>query len=144
MGTKLCLGLLSSSSRLVALWELCTFHHGEAHCFPRDRSWDTSSAPALQLGLANIITGTDKYELHFQETKKPSPAQIFWESSRRKVFRMHDVVIKFGPGVDAREAQTMQFIKETIKIPVPNAANDGSTVMLMDYIDGCNLKECWP
>ncbi len=90
------------------------------------------------------MTGTDNYELHFQELKKSNPAQIFLESSRRKVFRMHDVVIKFGPGVDAREAQTMQFIKERTKIPVPGATNDGPNAIVMEYVEGRNLQEYWP
>ncbi len=111
---------------------------------PSGRSGNFSPVPALQLGLADIMNGTDKYELQFQEIKKATPAQIFLESSRRKVFRMRDIVIKFGPGVDAREAQTMQFIKETTKVPVPGAASNGPNAIVMDYIEGCNLQECWP
>ncbi len=111
---------------------------------PYDRSCDTSSASALRLDLANIMIGTEDYELRFQETKKTSPAQIFLDSSRRKVFRMHDVVIKFGPSVDAREAQTMHFIKERTRIPIPGATNDGPNTILMEYVEGCNLQERWP
>ncbi|KAL9101447.1 MAG: hypothetical protein Q9163_003297 [Psora crenata] len=90
------------------------------------------------------MNGTDKYELQFQEIKKSNPSHIFWDSPRRKVFRRGDSVIKFGPGVDAREARTMQYIKEATKVPVPGTASDGANVIVMDYVEGCNLQECWP
>lgn len=86
----------------------------------------------------------NKYQQYFEETKRSNPALVFLESSRRKVFRMQDTVIKFGPGVDAREAQTMQFIEKQTDIPVPHATSDGQNAIVMDYVDGCNLEECWP
>lgn len=84
------------------------------------------------------------YEFQFQETKNSSPDHIFWESPTRKIFRFHDIVIKFGSGVDAREAETLQFIKNATQIPVPAATNDGPNVVVMEYVEGMNLEKCWP
>ena len=86
---------------------------------------------------------TDKYERQFQEAKKSNPSHVFVDSMRRKVFRLGDSVIKFGPGVDAQEAQTMQFVRRATKVPVPETATDGANVIVMDYVEGCNLQECW-
>jgi aminoglycoside phosphotransferase (APT) family kinase protein len=85
----------------------------------------------------------NKYQSYFEEIKRSNPAWIFLDSPRRKVFRMHDSVIKFGAGVDIREAQTLEFIKESTKIPVPNATSDGPNAIVIDYIEGRNLQECW-
>ncbi|KAL9131431.1 MAG: hypothetical protein Q9217_000645 [Psora testacea] len=56
---------------------------------------------------------------------------------------MHGSVIKFGPGVDVREAQTLQFVKKSTTVPVPDATSDRPNAIVMSYVDGCNLQDCW-
>ena len=97
----------------------------------------------LLVGFSNM-NSTDKCDLHFEETKQSSPAQIFLNSGRRKIFRMRKKVIKFGPGVDAREAQIMQYLKLATKAPLPDAVSDGPNTIMMDYVEGYNLQEHWP
>ena len=104
---------------------------------------DALSIPSLQFGADNILEDADQYQLHFEEIKNSDPSWVFSESPRRKVFRMGDSIIKCGPGVDLREAQTLRFIKESTKIPVPHATVVHPNTIIMDYVDGYNLEECW-
>ncbi len=104
---------------------------------------DTGSVSPLEDDLNGNGSDTTQYQSCFEETKRSKPAWIFLDSPRRKVFRLHDSVVKFGAGVDAREAQTLQFIKEATTVPVPNATSDRPNTIVMDYIEGCNLEECW-
>ena len=84
-----------------------------------------------------------KYQQLFDETKKTNPDWIYVELSDRKVFRTIDSVIKFGPGIDPREAKTMQFIRQATTIPVPEARDDGPDVLITSYVEGDNLRDCW-
>jgi len=95
------------------------------------------------MSVTEEIGRKNEYQLQFEEIKRSNPAWIFLDSPRRKVFRMCDTVIKFGPGVDAREAQTLQFIRESTKIPVPSASGDGPNTIVMEYVEGRNLEELW-
>jgi len=101
------------------------------------------SVPTLQLGLDETVSEINEYQAYFEEIKGSNPAWIFLDSPGRKVFRMHNSVIKFGPGVDVREAKTLQFIKESTKVPVPDATSDRPNAIVMDYVGGCNLQDCW-
>lgn len=104
---------------------------------------DTESSRTPKDDLNENASDSTQYQLCFEETKRSKPAWIFLDSPRRKVFRLHDSVIKFGAGVDAREAQTLQFIKKATTIPVPNAISDRPNTIVMDYIEGYNLEDCW-
>ncbi len=101
------------------------------------------SVPTLQLDLGESVSEVNTYQLHFEKIKKSNPDWIFLDSPRRKVFRMHNSVVKFGARVDVREAQTLQFIKRSTKIPVPNATSHLPNAIVMDYVEGCNLEDCW-
>ena len=78
--------------------------------FHRGRSYNTSPVPSLQPCLADIMNGIDKYELQFKEIKRSNPAHIFLKLDETQSLSTTRHCHKFGPGVDAREAQTMQFI----------------------------------
>jgi len=86
----------------------------------------------------------EQYKHYFEEVKKLNPSWIYVDSPGCKVFRIHDSVIKFGWSVDARQAQTMQFIQSSTAIPVPHAIGTGPNAILMDYVEGCTLAQCWP
>ena len=85
-----------------------------------------------------------RYQSLFQETQHSNPAWIYVDGPGRKVFRTDDSVIKFGPDIDIREAETMQFIKEATTIPVPIATVDSPDAIVMKYVDGDNLQDSWP
>lgn len=66
----------------------------------------------------------------------------------RKVLKIgSDLVVKFGPGIDLTEAQTMMFIRDNTTIPVPRILDayheDGSNYMVMEYMEGTLLKYAW-
>ena len=111
----------------------------------RGESQTMRPIPTLQpCSLDEVASSIDTYQVHFEEIKRSNPAWIFLDSSTRKVFRMHNSVVKFGAGVDSREAQTLQFIKESTTIPVPDAIiSDRQNAIVMDYVEGCNLQACW-
>ena len=99
--------------------------------------------PICQLGLNKVASEVDTYQLYFEEIKRSNPAWIILDSPRRKIFRMYNSVVKFGAGVDVREAQTLQFIRESTTIPVPAVTSARSNTIVMNYVDGCNLQDCW-
>ena len=45
--------------------------------------------------------------------------------------------------MDVPEAQTLQYIKESTTIPVPSATSDQPGVIVMDYVEGRTLEDCW-
>lgn len=104
---------------------------------------NTESLHPLQDDLNANGSDSADYESCFEETKRSNPAWIFLDSPRRKVFRLNDSVVKFGAGINAREAQTSQFIKGATTVPVPRATSDRPNTIVMDYVDGCNLEEYW-
>lgn len=111
----------------------------------RSETQNMIPVPTLQPGsLDEVASEIDSYQLHFEEIKRSNPDWIYVDSSPRKVFRMHNYVVKFGPEVDSREAQTLQFIKKSTTIPVPDALiSDQPNAIVMDYVEGCNLQDCW-
>lgn len=111
----------------------------------RSESQNRRPIQALQSGLLDgVASDIDTYQQQFEEIKKSNPSWILLDSSLRKVFRMHDSVVKFGAGVDSREAQTMQLIKKSTTISVPNAiVSDRPNAIVMDYVEGSNLQDSW-
>ncbi|KAF7513871.1 hypothetical protein GJ744_006485 [Endocarpon pusillum] len=77
-------------------------------------------------------------------SKRTHSERIFVDSSGRKGFRYNDSVIKFGRNVNGWEAKTLRFIKQSTSIPVPDVIAEGPHALEMNYIDGENLRDCWP
>lgn len=72
---------------------------------------------------------------------------------QKRIVRVGDYFVKYGVRVKLTEGETMLFIKGVQKdFPVPqvyalySAVENGETVnyIVMEYIPGKDLKECWP
>ena len=94
---------------------------------------------------AALATSSSLAELDQQFQRSTSK---FLDTPRRKVFRLGDVVIKFGLDVDVHEARTLRFIADSTSIPVPRVHDariydNGTTVIEMGYIEGTVIAEAW-
>jgi len=71
------------------------------------------------------------------------------EGEEKSVFKYGEKVIKRGSTVTQAEADAMMFVRENTSIPIPRVWNsypgkEGYYYIVMDYVDGTTLEECWP
>ncbi|EXJ82319.1 hypothetical protein A1O3_06132 [Capronia epimyces CBS 606.96] len=74
---------------------------------------------------------------------------VFLDTPRRKVFRLENVVLKFGLDVKPVEAETLRYLAQATKIPLPRLYRDhvhadGTAVIAMEYVEGRILSDVWP
>lgn len=73
---------------------------------------------------------------------------VFVESPRRNVFRCGNAVVKFGTATTTYEVEVLRFIREKTTVPVPRVYGvycfqDGTRVVISEYIEGKPLSETW-
>ncbi|KAK5218505.1 hypothetical protein LTR47_011685 [Exophiala xenobiotica] len=107
----------------------------QERCVPEDK--------ANAVKLSNIAEDLLKLQEAFNQSDS-----VFLNTPGRKVFRLEDVVFKFGRDVEAVEAATLRYMAEETNIPVPGLYrdcihSDGTVVIAMEYVEGRILSDLW-
>ncbi|EXJ87618.1 hypothetical protein A1O3_04579 [Capronia epimyces CBS 606.96] len=105
---------------------------------------DEQESMAKAIELSRIVEDLPRLNETFRQSQS-----IFVNSVRRKVFRLDNIVLKFGSDISPFEAKYLRFISEVTNIPVPRVYRDyihdnGTKVIAMEYIPGRILSAIWP
>ncbi|KAI0638482.1 kinase-like domain-containing protein [Trametes polyzona] len=94
------------------------------------------AAVSTDLDVENLVQGTASWD---EELKKRLKAEYAWSVGAHRI--TPSLLVK----TDARpsERASMEFVRQHTSIPIPRIHHPHLSYLLMDYIDGDMLSECW-